>query len=122
MIFRGFSLIELWLIVSWGINKMPQPITGIIDYRNLLGKLARIYSEWDSLDGLITFRAPCKNDEPAESSAAYDACPMEIANNEGEFPRPPPPQFAPCQKREFVSQFEKPETGKEQVNGSVLFP
>ncbi|MFA5110449.1 MAG: hypothetical protein WC443_03495 [Desulfobaccales bacterium] len=65
---------------------MPQSMPEVLDYRNLVGKLARIDSEWESLKGLLTFRVPHKNDEPANSPAAYDAGSMDMANNLVEFP------------------------------------
>ena len=67
---------------------MSQSMPEVLDYRNLVGKLARIDSEWESLKGLLTFRVPDKNDEPAKSPAAHGACPMDMANNVVDFPGP----------------------------------
>lgn len=67
---------------------MSQSMPEVLDYRNLVGKLARIDSEWESLKGLLTFKVPYKNDEPAKSPAAYDAFPMDMANKVVEFPGP----------------------------------
>jgi hypothetical protein len=65
-------------------HSMPE----VLDYRNLVGKLARIDSEWESLKGLLTFKVPNKNDEPAKSPAADNAFPMNLANKVVEFPGP----------------------------------
>jgi hypothetical protein len=59
----------------------------VIDYRNIVGKLARIDSEWESLKGLLTFRAPHKNEEPAKSPAAQGPSPMDKADRVVEFHR-----------------------------------
>jgi len=67
---------------------MSQSMPEVLDYRNLVGKLARIDSEWESLKGMLTFKVPYKKDEPARSRAAYDAFPMDMANNVVEFPGP----------------------------------
>jgi len=56
----------------------------VLDYRNLVGKLARIDSEWESLKGLLTFKVPYKNESPA----AYDAFAMDMAHKVVEFPGP----------------------------------
>jgi len=45
---------------------MSQSMPEVLDYRNLVGKLARLDSEWESLKGLLTFKAPYKNDEPVK--------------------------------------------------------
>ena len=37
---------------------MSQSMPEVLDYRNLVGKLARIDSEWESLKGMLTFKAP----------------------------------------------------------------
>jgi len=58
----------------------------VLDYRNLVGRLARLDSEWESLKGLLTFKAPYKNDEPAQNPAAYDAFPTGLGNKVVEFP------------------------------------
>ena len=50
--------------------------------------MARIDSEWESLKGMLTFKAPYKNDEPAKSGAADDASPVDMATNVVEFPGP----------------------------------
>jgi hypothetical protein len=67
---------------------MSQSMPEVLDYRNLVGKLARIDSEWESLKGLLTFKVPYKNDERPKSPAAYDAFPMDMANRVVEFPGP----------------------------------
>ena len=67
---------------------MSQSMPEVLDYRNLVGKLARIDSEWESLKGLLTFKVPYKEAEPAKSPAAYDAFPMDMANKVVEFPGP----------------------------------
>ncbi len=82
------SLIELWQMLLEGGNKMSQSMPEVLDYRNLVGKLARIDSEWESLKGLLTFRVPYQNDEPAKSPAGHGAFPMDMANKVVEFPDP----------------------------------
>jgi len=67
---------------------MSQSMPEVLDYRNRVGKLARIDSEWESLKGLLTFRVPYKNDEHAKSPAAHGAFPMDMANNVVDFPGP----------------------------------
>jgi len=67
---------------------MSQSMPEVLDYRNLVGKLARIDSEWESLKGMLTFKAPYNHDEPAKSRAAGDAFPVEMANNVVDFPGP----------------------------------
>jgi hypothetical protein len=67
---------------------MSQLMPEVLDYRNLVGKLARIDSEWESLKGLLTFRVPYKNDEPAKSPAAHGAFAMDMADNVVDFPGP----------------------------------
>ncbi len=67
---------------------MSQSMPEVLDYRNLVGKLARIDSEWESLKGMLTFKAPYKNDAPAKSPAASDAFPVDMATNVVEFPGP----------------------------------
>jgi hypothetical protein len=60
---------------------MPQSMPEALDYRNLVGKLARLDSEWESLKGMLTFKTPYKDDEPAKSSVASGASPMDTATN-----------------------------------------
>lgn len=67
---------------------MSQSMPEVLDYRNLMGKLARIDSEWESLKGLLAFKVPYKNDKPAKSPPADDAFPMDMANKVVEFPGP----------------------------------
>ncbi len=68
---------------------MAQSISKIIDHRILEGKLACIDREWESLKGLLTSRAPDKNQEPARTPAAPVAGPMEMADNVVDFPGSP---------------------------------
>jgi len=67
---------------------MSQSMPEVLDYRNLVGKLARIDSEWESLKGMLTFKAPYKNDESAKGPAGSDAFPVDMATNVVEFPGP----------------------------------
>jgi hypothetical protein len=49
---------------------MSQILPEVLDYRDLVGKLARIDSEWESLKGLLTFRSPHTDKEPVKSPTA----------------------------------------------------
>jgi hypothetical protein len=67
---------------------MSQSIPEVLDYRDLLGKLARIDSEWESLKGLLTFKSPYKDGKPAKNSAVNDESQMDMGNKVVGFPQP----------------------------------
>ena len=55
---------------------MSQSMPEILDYRNLMGKLARIDSEWESLKGLLSFRSPHQPGEFADLPAPLETAPV----------------------------------------------
>lgn len=48
---------------------MSQSMPEVLDYKNLVVKLARIDSEWESLKGMLTFKSSARNEEPAKNHA-----------------------------------------------------
>jgi hypothetical protein len=48
---------------------MSPSMPEVLDYPNLLVKLVRIDSEWESLKGMLTFKGPTGNDDPAKNPA-----------------------------------------------------
>jgi hypothetical protein len=44
----------------------------VLDYRNLVVKLARIDNEWESLKGMLTFKGESRNEEPAKNLALHN--------------------------------------------------
>ena len=60
---------------------MAQTMPEVLDYRNLMGKLARIDSEWESLKGMLAFRSPHIKEEPIKPVVTDDAVPMDRENN-----------------------------------------
>jgi hypothetical protein len=44
----------------------------VLDYRNLVVKLARIDNEWESLKGMLTFKGEARNEEPAKNLALHN--------------------------------------------------
>jgi hypothetical protein len=71
-----------------GGPEMSQSMPEALDYRVLVGKLARIDSEWESLKGLLTFKSPYKNEESAKNSAVNDESQMDMGNKVVGFPQP----------------------------------
>ena len=66
---------------------MSQSMPEVLDYRDLVGKLARIDSEWESLKGLLTFKSPYKSEKPAKDPAVHDASQMDMGNKVVGFPQ-----------------------------------
>jgi hypothetical protein len=69
---------------------MSQSMPEVLDYRDLMGKLARIDSEWESLKGLLAFRGPYKNEKPGKGSAVNRESQMDMGNKVMGFPKPAP--------------------------------
>jgi hypothetical protein len=65
---------------------MAQTMPEVLDYRNLMGKLARIDSEWESLKGMLAFRGPHKKEEPIKPTVIDDDLPMDREHNVVGFP------------------------------------
>jgi hypothetical protein len=55
---------------------MPQEMPEVLDYKNLMRKLAAIDCEWEDLKNLLAFRSPQKNVEPAQSPDTQHKLPM----------------------------------------------
>jgi hypothetical protein len=53
----------------WGGKEMSSSMPEVLDYRDIVVKLARIDSEWESLKGLLTFKGPARNEAPAKNLA-----------------------------------------------------
>jgi hypothetical protein len=70
---------------------MPQPLPEVLDYRDLMGKLAHIDREWESLKGLLTFKSPYKNEAPTKNPAVNDNSQMNMDNKVVGFPKPSAP-------------------------------
>jgi hypothetical protein len=51
---------------------MSKSMPGVLDYRNLVVKLARIGNEWESLKGMLTFKGESRNVEPAKNLALHN--------------------------------------------------
>lgn len=66
---------------------MSQSMPEVLDYRDLVGKLARIDSEWESLKGLLTFKSPYKNEEPAKNLVVHDTSQINMDNKVVGFPK-----------------------------------
>lgn len=83
---------------------MAQTMPEILDYRNLMGKLARIDSEWESLKGMLAFRSPHKKEEPIKPVVIDDALPMDREHNVVGFPHPAAPAVPQTGLREISSR------------------
>lgn len=59
-----------------------------LDYRNLVIKLSRIDSEWESLKGMLTFKGPSRNAEPAKNLAITNKSQADMDNKVVGFPKP----------------------------------
>jgi hypothetical protein len=66
---------------------MSQTLPEVLDYRNLMEKLAHLDGEWESLKTMLAFRTPYKDAEPANSHAADNEFPLDQDNRVVEFPK-----------------------------------
>jgi hypothetical protein len=69
---------------------MSQLMPEVLDYRDILTKLARIDSEWEGLKGLLARRPPNKNELPAKSCGVHDKSRLDRGNKVVGFPPPAP--------------------------------
>jgi hypothetical protein len=83
---------------------MAQTMPEVLDYRNLMGKLARIDSEWESLKGMLAFRSPHEKEEPIKPGVTDDALPMDRETNVVGFRSPANPVIAQTGLREISSR------------------
>jgi hypothetical protein len=83
---------------------MAQTMPEVLDYRNLMGKLARIDSEWESLKGMLAFRSPHKKEEPIKPVVTDDALPMDRENNVVGFPSASAPVATQTGSRKISSR------------------
>ena len=70
---------------------MSQSMPEVLDYRNLVSKLAHIDSEWESLKGMLTFKVPYKSDEPRKASLLMRHSRWRWLTRCWNFPGPLPP-------------------------------
>jgi hypothetical protein len=89
---------------SWGGINMAQTMPEVLDYRNLMGKLARIDSEWESLKGMLAFRSPHNKEEPIKPVDTDDALPMDRETNVVGFRAPANPIITHAGIREVSSR------------------
>jgi hypothetical protein len=88
LLFQGLPH-RVWVsIFLEGGKEMSQSMPEILDYRNLVVKLARIDSEWESLKGLLTFKGPSINEEPAKNLAVNNKSRTDMDNKVLGFPQP----------------------------------
>jgi hypothetical protein len=74
--------------ILMGENEMSQSMPEALDYRNLIIKLSRIDSEWESLKGMLTFKGPSRNAEPAKNLAITNKSQADMDNKVVGFPKP----------------------------------
>jgi hypothetical protein len=65
---------------------MPQEMPEILDYKNLMGKLAAIDGQWEELKILLAFKSPQNNIEAAQRPADEPKLPMGRDDKVLQFP------------------------------------
>jgi hypothetical protein len=65
---------------------MPREMPEVLDYKNLMKKLASIDGQWEELKNILAFRSPKKNLESAQQPAAPPKLPMGRDDKVVQFP------------------------------------
>jgi hypothetical protein len=65
---------------------MPQEMPDVLDYKNLMRKLAAIDCEWEDLKNFLAFRSPQKNVEPPQNPVTQQKLPIGRDNKVVQFP------------------------------------